>query len=62
MGSLGAALGPMMTGYISDLGGFDLVFTMLYTSAVAAGLLLVKLVGKELLMLRDKARMASKPI
>jgi hypothetical protein len=25
MGSIGAALGPMLTGYISDAGGFDMV-------------------------------------
>lgn len=38
MGSLGAALGPTLTGYISSLpGGFDNVFYMLYISAVCAG-------------------------
>jgi hypothetical protein len=47
MGSLGAAVGPVMTGYISDIGGFDLVFAMLYTSAIAAGLLIIKLAAKE---------------
>lgn len=54
MGSIGAALGPMLTGYISDKGGFDMVFMMLYCSAVSAGLLLVKLASKELAMLRGK--------
>jgi MFS family permease len=47
MGSIGAALGPMMTGYISDIGGFDLVFAMLYFSAIAAGMLIIKLAAKE---------------
>ncbi|GLC43902.1 hypothetical protein PLESTB_000921300 [Pleodorina starrii] len=56
MGSIGAALGPMLTGFISNRGGFDMVFVMLYTSAVTAGLLLVKLVIKELAVMRDKAR------
>lgn len=49
MGSIGAALGPMATGYISELpGGFDNVFTMLYGSALSAGLLLSSLVLREL--------------
>lgn len=52
MGSIGAALGPMMTGYISQRGGFDMVFVMLYTAAVSAGLLLVKLAARELVMMR----------
>ncbi len=52
MGSIGAALGPMLTGYISDRGGFDLVFVMLYTSAFTAGLLLIKLAARELATLR----------
>ncbi|EFJ50964.1 hypothetical protein VOLCADRAFT_57773, partial [Volvox carteri f. nagariensis] len=61
MGSIGAALGPMLTGFISDRGGFDMVFAMLYTSAVTAGLLLVKLVIKELAVLRGKS-MVAKPM
>lgn len=49
MGSIGAALGPMMTGYISELpGGFDNVFIMLYGAALCAGLLLSGLVLREL--------------
>jgi len=49
MGSIGAALGPMVTGYISELpGGFDNVFLMLYGAALCAGLLLSGLVLKEL--------------
>ncbi|KAG2451468.1 hypothetical protein HYH02_004066 [Chlamydomonas schloesseri] len=59
MGSLGAALGPMMTGFISDRGGFDMVFMMLYASAVAAGALLVKLVAKELQIMSTRG---AKPI
>ncbi len=48
-GSIGAAIGPMMTGYISELpGGFDNVFSMLYAAALSAGLLLSSLVLKEL--------------
>jgi sugar phosphate permease len=54
MGSIGAALGPMMTGYISDWGGFDLVFVMLYISAFTAGLLLIKLAARELVTLRAR--------
>ena len=49
MGSIGAALGPMVTGYISELpGGFDNVFMMLYAAALCAGLLLSGLVLREL--------------
>ncbi len=63
MGSLGAALGPMLTGFISDRGGFDMVFAMLYASALAAGLLLVKLVAKELLVMRERrGRAVAKPM
>lgn len=52
MGSIGAALGPMLTGYISTRGGFDMVFLMLYTAAFTAGLLLIKLAAREMAMLR----------
>ncbi|WIA30391.1 hypothetical protein OEZ86_000477 [Tetradesmus obliquus] len=48
MGSIGAAIGPMLTGYISERGGFDGVFVMLYIAALSAGLLLVRLCIKEL--------------
>ncbi len=54
MGSIGAAIGPMMTGYISEIGGFDGVFIMLYSSAIMAGLLLIKLAAKELFVLRGR--------
>ena len=49
MGSIGAAVGPMATGYISELpGGFDNVFLMLYAAATCAGLLLSRLAFREL--------------
>jgi len=54
MGSIGAALGPMLTGYISESGGFDMVFAMLYTAALLAGLLLVRLASRELAELRGR--------
>jgi OPA family glycerol-3-phosphate transporter-like MFS transporter 1/2 len=47
MGSIGAAIGPMLTGYISEKGGFDGVFLMLYISALLAGVLLLRLCIKE---------------
>ncbi len=64
MGSVGAALGPVMTGYISELpGGFDNVFAMLYMSATAAGLLLSGLVLREVgdLLARRRARRGAPP-
>lgn len=49
MGSCGAALGPMVTGYISEApGGFDNVFIMLCGAAMCGGLLLTQLVYREL--------------
>jgi OPA family glycerol-3-phosphate transporter-like MFS transporter 1/2 len=56
MGSIGAAIGPLLTGYISERGGFDGVFLMLYLSALTAGLLLVRLCMKEVRWLRGRAR------
>lgn len=57
MGSVGAAIGPMVTGYISELpGGFDNVFIMLYGAAACAGLLLTKLVIKESREMLARAR------
>lgn len=47
MGSIGAAIGPMLTGYISERAGFDGVFIMLYSAATIAGVLLVRLCAKE---------------
>lgn len=57
MGSIGAALGPVLTGYISELpGGFDNVFLMLYIAALCAGLLLSRLVLREIGELRSMRR------
>ena len=43
--SLGAALGPLLTSYLSQSkGGFDNVFYMLYASSLAAAVLLSRLV------------------
>ena len=47
MGSIGAAIGPLLTGYIAEAGGFDGVFLMLYLAAIAAGALLIRLCIKE---------------
>ncbi|KIZ03834.1 hypothetical protein MNEG_4124 [Monoraphidium neglectum] len=52
MGSIGAAIGPLLTGIIAEAGGFDGVFMMLYLSAIAAGALLIRLCAKELQVLR----------
>ena len=47
-GSCGAALGPLLTGYLSESqGGFDNVFAMLYAASLAAALLLIRLVVRE---------------
>ena len=47
-GSCGAALGPLLTGYLAQLrGGFDNVFAMLYVASLAAALLLSRLVVRE---------------
>ncbi|KAH7332195.1 hypothetical protein KP509_20G074600 [Ceratopteris richardii] len=56
-GSVGAAVGPLLTGYISQ-SGWKSVFYMLMISALFAGLLLSKLVIAEVrdLMSRAKAR------
>ena len=52
MGSVGAAVGPLATGIISELpGGFTNVFRMLYAAALIAGLLLTKLFVKEVKVL-----------
>ncbi|KAL2920454.1 putative glycerol-3-phosphate transporter 1 [Bienertia sinuspersici] len=45
-GSIGAAVGPLLTGYFSAI-SWDAVFTMLMTAALIAGLLLTKLVIDE---------------
>ncbi|GAA0172971.1 transporter [Lithospermum erythrorhizon] len=46
-GSIGAAIGPLMTGYISAI-SWNAVFTMLMGAALVAGLLLTKLVMAEI--------------
>ncbi|KNA17813.1 hypothetical protein SOVF_076330 [Spinacia oleracea] len=46
-GSIGAAIGPLLTGYFSAI-SWDAVFTMLMTAALIAGLLLTKLVIEEI--------------
>lgn len=51
MGSIGAAIGPMLTGYISEHGGFDTVFAMLYFSACMGGILLCKVAAKEIFLM-----------
>ena len=48
-GSIGAAIGPMLTGYISSrTNDWNNVFYMLYTADLVAGLLLTRLVLKEI--------------
>lgn len=62
MGSIGAALGPMLTGYISELPGeFNNVFLMLYVAALTAALLLSKLVYKEICDLTSRNTRKGKP-
>lgn len=58
MGSVGAAIGPAVVGYISELrGGFDNVFLMLYGAAACAGALLSGPVVKEVReMLAERRR------
>ncbi|VYS59639.1 unnamed protein product [Arabidopsis thaliana] len=46
-GSVGAAVGPLLTGYISSRGSWTAVFTMLMGAAFVAGLLLTRLVMAE---------------
>lgn len=46
-GSIGAAIGPLLTGYISAL-SWDAVFSILMASALVAGLLLTRLVIAEI--------------
>lgn len=46
-GSMGAALGPLLTGFLSTK-GWDAVFIMLVVGALSAGLLLSRLVVSEL--------------
>lgn len=46
-GSVGAALGPLLTGFLSEK-GWNLVFAMLVTGAFIAGVLLIPLVTSEI--------------
>lgn len=57
-GSVGAAVGPLLTGYISE-SGWNSVFYMLMTSALFAGLLLTKLVMTEVRELMTRVKTAS---
>jgi len=58
-GSLGAAVGPMLTGYLSQVGdGWTNVFYMLYGAALCAGLLLTRLVMKEALVMMKESSTA----
>ncbi|KAK3242524.1 hypothetical protein CYMTET_47798 [Cymbomonas tetramitiformis] len=51
-GSFGAAVGPMLTGILSQYGdGWANVFYMLYASALCAGLLIMRLVLKEIVQI-----------
>ncbi|GAB4825926.1 hypothetical protein Ancab_008794 [Ancistrocladus abbreviatus] len=56
-GSIGAAIGPLLTGYISAI-SWTAVFTMLMASALVAGLLLTKLVAAEVSAKIDQSRMS----
>ncbi|KAL9260192.1 putative glycerol-3-phosphate transporter 4 [Drosera capensis] len=52
-GSVGAALGPLLTGFLSAK-GWDAVFQMLMASALIAGLLLSRLVIREICVLSKR--------
>uniref|UniRef100_A0A7N0V0N6 Major facilitator superfamily (MFS) profile domain-containing protein n=1 Tax=Kalanchoe fedtschenkoi TaxID=63787 RepID=A0A7N0V0N6_KALFE len=54
-GSVGAAIGPLITGYMSST-SWSAVFTMLMASALVAGLLLTKLVVAEVAAKIEEAR------
>uniref|UniRef100_A0A0D6R3G3 Major facilitator superfamily (MFS) profile domain-containing protein n=1 Tax=Araucaria cunninghamii TaxID=56994 RepID=A0A0D6R3G3_ARACU len=58
-GSVGAALGPLLTGFISSH-GWNTVFSMLMLAAFIAGLLLTRLVVAEIADKIHKGRSASK--
>ncbi|URE36423.1 Major Facilitator Superfamily [Musa troglodytarum] len=55
-GSVGAAIGPLLTGYISAK-SWSAVFTMLMSAALVAGLLLTKLVVAEVSAKMESARL-----
>ncbi|XAR66135.1 Glycerol-3-phosphate-transporting ATPase [Bertholletia excelsa] len=54
-GSIGAAIGPLLTGYISEK-SWNAVFTMLMAAALIAGLLLTRLVVAEVAAKIDRSR------
>ncbi|XP_052203852.1 putative glycerol-3-phosphate transporter 1 [Diospyros lotus] len=54
-GSIGAAIGPLLTGYISEK-SWSAVFTMLMAAALVAGLLLTRLVVAEVAAKIDQSR------
>lgn len=54
-GSIGAAVGPLLTGYISAR-SWSAVFTMLMASALVAGLLLSRLVAAEVVAKMESRR------
>ncbi|KAL6977624.1 hypothetical protein U1Q18_026415 [Sarracenia purpurea var. burkii] len=54
-GSIGAAIGPLLTGYISEK-SWSSVFTMLMAAALVAGLLLTRLVVAEVTAKIDRSR------
>lgn len=54
-GSIGAAVGPMLTGYISaHTNDWNNVFFMLYAADLVAGLLLTRLIFKEIRQMGEK--------
>jgi len=54
-GSVGAAIGPLITGYISST-SWSAVFTMLMVAALIAGLLLTRLVVAEVAAKIEESR------
>lgn len=59
-GSVGAAIGPLLTGYISET-SWSAVFTMLMASALIAGLLLTRLVIAEVAAKINESRSQGAP-
>lgn len=59
-GSVGAAIGPLVTGYISS-SSWSAVFTMLMASALVAGLLLTRLVMAEVAAKIEESRSRGGP-
>jgi OPA family glycerol-3-phosphate transporter-like MFS transporter 1/2 len=58
-GSIGAAIGPLLTGYISAK-SWSAVFTMLMGSALIAGLFLTKLVVSEVATKIEESRSSNR--